>query len=64
MTPEAKTLLIVNKRNGTIEVRLPLEGALVETVDEATGEDPPRRAMLTPRVISLAPFAVAMASWR
>jgi hypothetical protein len=64
VTPEAKTLLIVNKRNRTIEVTLPSEGALVETVDEATGEDPSRRTMLTPRVLSLAPFAVATASWR
>jgi hypothetical protein len=64
VTPEAKTLLIVNKRNRTIEVTLPFEGARVETVDEATGEDPPRRTMLTPRVLSLAPFAVATASWR
>jgi hypothetical protein len=57
-TPSGKTVLVVNKRNRPVVVTL-AAGGESDTVDEATGEDPPRHQILADRTLALAPFAVA-----
>ncbi len=63
-TPSGRSLLLVNRRNTPETVTLPAPGAVLETVDGATGEDAPRSETLGSATVRLAPFAVATASWR
>jgi len=63
VTPAGRTLLLINMRNRTVEVGLPAGAAVAECVDEATGEDAPRRSRAVSQVLTLAPFAVAAVAW-
>ena len=64
-TPTGRKLLLVNQRNRSIQVTLPLNPGQAEssTVDEASGEGEPRTAGVTGRDIQLAPFAVTVVRW-
>jgi Glycosyl hydrolases family 39 len=63
-TPAGRRLLLVNKRNRTVEVALPdAEKATALTVDEQSGENPARAVALVDGKIELAPFAVTVVSW-
>jgi hypothetical protein len=66
VTADGHTLLLVNKRNSSVDVTLPAgaDGARVEAVDEATGEGAPRASSATGPVLRLAPFGVATVAWR
>jgi Glycosyl hydrolases family 39 len=61
ITPAGRKLLLVNKRNRTIEIALPkdLKVDAISTVDEASGEGP-ARAEQSSVSLELAPFAVAV----
>lgn len=63
--PAGRKLLLVNQRNRSIEVTLPVVSGHVEssTVDEASGEGEPRAAGVTGAAIELAPFAVTVVRW-
>jgi hypothetical protein len=65
-TPGGKKLLIVNKRNRPIEVSLPQEAssAKLATVDEASGEKAARTSQASGTTLTLAPFAVTVATWQ
>lgn len=64
-TASGRKLLLVNKRNRTIEVALPDAGAAQALiVDEQSGEGPARNGSTTTGGISLPPFAVAVVTWR
>jgi len=65
LTPEGKKLLLVNKRNHPVEVVLPQEAAhaMLWTVDEATGEEAPRKSQADGTTVTMAPFAVTVATW-
>jgi hypothetical protein len=58
--------LLVNKRDRTVQIALPADtaGGRVETVDMATAENPARAALLAGPILELAPFAVAVVTWR
>lgn len=66
LTPFGKKLLLVNKRNRTIDVRLPavLQTSTVSTVDEASGEGPALIAQQNAETLALPPFAVAVVTRR
>ncbi|HEX4006290.1 MAG TPA: glycosyl hydrolase family 39 [Acidobacteriaceae bacterium] len=66
VTPGGRKILIVNKRNRNVQVSLPagLQVSEALTVDEATGEGPARRSTPEGSMVSLAPFAVAVATVR
>ena len=58
---EARKVLLVNKRSTQQVVALPgASGGELWTVDDASGEQPPRRAKLTNDTVALAPFAVSI----
>jgi hypothetical protein len=61
-----RKLLLVNKRDRTVQIALPADtaGGRVETVDMATAENPARAALLAGPILELAPFAVAVVTWR
>ena len=61
VTSAGRSLLLVNKRNRSIDVSLP-EGAWksVQEVDQSTGDGPARSAQLLAGKITLGPFAVAV----
>jgi Glycosyl hydrolases family 39 len=64
VTSAGKKLLLINKRNRTIDVTLP-EGAQngsLSTVDEGSGEGPARASKGEGNHVSLAPFAVVVIS--
>jgi hypothetical protein len=65
LTARGKRLLLVNKRNRVLEVRLPAEaaGATALTVDEASGEGPARTAKMDGGKLTMEPFAVTVVSW-
>ena len=63
-TSHGRALLLINKRNASIPVRLPPETveARVDEINETTGDDPPESGMLSPTRLGLilAPFEVAV----
>jgi hypothetical protein len=63
-TPGGKKLLLVNKRDRPVSVRLPAGNvvASLATVDEASGEGVARVTQQGGNVIELAPFAVTVAT--
>ncbi len=65
LTPAGKKILLVNRRNRSAEITLPTEvrGGKISTVDESTGEGPPRDSLVNGPSITLAPFAVTVVSW-
>ena len=64
MTASGRKLLLVNKRNETIELVLPdADKATVLTVDGKSGDDPARSVKPMDGKIRLEPFAVTVVSW-
>jgi hypothetical protein len=65
VTPTGKKLLLLNKRNRTIDVTLPdgSQNGNLLTVDEASGEAAARASKQAGTHLSLAPFAVAVVSF-
>jgi hypothetical protein len=63
-TPTGRKILMINRRNSAIAVDLPdgVAWSTLETVDDATGDDAPRKTALQGRALQLNPFAVAVAS--
>ena len=64
LTPSGHKLLLINKRNRIIAVKLPTAqnvNALV--VDESTGNSPAHNVRLDNGEIKLEPFAVSVVSW-
>ena len=66
VTPEGKKLLIVNRRNDAADVTLPAEAgsAAVAIVDGETGDSAPRTSQQSGTSLHLAPFGVAVVSWK
>lgn len=63
-TSTGRKLLLVNKRNRTIDIALDdAAKATAQTVDVATGDGPARSDQLTAGTIKLNPFAVTVVSW-
>ncbi len=62
VTTGGKKILLVNKRNREMTVKLPegFDGASVSTVDESTGDGEPRTDKANGAPLVLAPFAVAV----
>ena len=60
--PDSKRILLINKKNTPIELKLPVEmnGATMSYVDSSTGENPPAKAGLLNGKMTLKPFAVAV----
>jgi hypothetical protein len=64
ITPAGHKLLLANKRDHAIEVKLPdASKASALTVDKSTGDDPAHSQKLTDSKIRLEPFAVSVVSW-
>jgi hypothetical protein len=64
VTTAGRRLLLVNKRNRTVQIALPdAEKATALTVDEQSGEGPARVIAPADGKIELAPFAVTVVSW-
>lgn len=64
VTPAGRELLLVNKRNRELEVKLPdADKATALAVDPETGDNPARGVKLTAGIIKLKPFAVTVVSW-
>jgi hypothetical protein len=64
LTPAGHKLLLANKRNHAVEVKLPdAQKASALTVDESTGDDPAHSVKLVDGNIRLEPFAVTVVSW-
>jgi len=64
VTPEGKKVLLVNKTNTekTLKLSPELIGASTLTVDEVTGDNPPRAGKADGEELKLAPFAVEVLS--
>ncbi len=62
VTPRGRRILLVNKTDRERTVTLPEDFAHAQslTVDEATGDNPPREATLRGTQLTLAPFAVTV----
>ena len=64
LTTSGHKLLLVNKRNHTVDVKLPnAQNASGEAVDESTGDGPAHNVKPHDGEITLAPFAVSVVSW-
>jgi hypothetical protein len=64
ITSAGRKMLIVNKRNRTLEISLPDGGkASALTVDPSTGDGPARSTTTAGGTITLEPFAVTVVSW-
>jgi hypothetical protein len=64
VTPGGHKLLLVNKRNRSMDVTLPDAGkASALTVDGQTGDDPARPVKPADGKIKMEPFAVTVVSW-
>jgi hypothetical protein len=64
VTPAGRKLLLVNKRDRSVELTLPdAEKAGALTVDEKSGDDSARSVKPTGGKIVLEPFAVTVISW-
>jgi hypothetical protein len=64
-TAHGKRLLLVNKRDKSVELPLPKEAgqATAVVVDEKSAEDPARKIEINDGKVTLNPFAVAVISW-
>ena len=64
ITPTGRKLLLVNKRDRTVDVALPdgMQKLTLSTVDEATGEGPARSSEQDGSTLQMAPFAVIVAA--
>ena len=64
ITPQGKRVLVVNKTNTekTVVLSPELQSASALTVDEATGDDPPRAGKADGAQLKLMPFAVTVLS--
>ena len=62
LTPAGKKILVVNKRNYEVTVKLPegFEHARLSTVDEQTGDSEPRAGTTDGVQLKMAPFAVTV----
>lgn len=62
VTAQERKLLVVNRSNHEELATVPgdFTGATMATVDEATGDDPPRTGTLQGTALTLAPFAVTV----
>jgi hypothetical protein len=62
VTPQGKKILLVNKTNNDQVVNLnsDLQSAMSLTVDEATGNEPPRISKIDGTELKMAPFAVTV----
>jgi hypothetical protein len=60
ITPSGKKLLLLNKRNRSIDLTLPEGASQLLIVDEASGEGPARTQKPEGNHLTLAPFAVAI----
>jgi hypothetical protein len=64
VTPAGRKLLLVNKRDDAIEVKVPdADKATAQTVDPETGDGPARNDKPEGGRIRLEPFAVTVVSW-
>lgn len=64
LTPAGHKLLLANKRDHAVEIKLPHAlKARALTVDESTGDNPAHDVTLTNGSIRLSPFAVSVVSW-
>jgi hypothetical protein len=64
LTPAGHKLLLANKRNHAVEVKLPeAQKASALTVDESTGDEPAHSVKPVDGKIRLEPFAVSVVSW-
>jgi hypothetical protein len=64
LTSAGHKLLLVNKRNRTLEVPLPdAATAAASTVDPESGDNPARSVRLQDGKLTLEPFAVTVVSW-
>lgn len=64
-TPAGRKLLLINKRNHQVGMKLPDAGnAAVLAVDSETGDNPARSVPITADTFQLRPFAVAVVSWQ
>jgi hypothetical protein len=63
-TTAGRKLLLINKENATVRVKLPADtkGAWINVVDAGTGEDRASASAVSGKRITLAPFAVAVIS--
>jgi hypothetical protein len=61
-TSKGRKILLVNERNRVMYATLPqdIDRVKIQTVDEASGEGPPRTSVWTGRTIRMAPFAVSV----
>ena len=65
VTPDGRKLLLANKRNHAVDVKLPdPDGASALTVDAETGDGPARSVKPASGIIRLQPFAVTVVSWQ
>jgi hypothetical protein len=65
ITPSGHKLLLANKRNHAIEVKLPdAAKATALTVDESTGDEPAHGLKPANGQMKLQPFAVTVVSWK
>ena len=64
-TPDGRKLLLLNRRDRSVEVTLPggSQPHSVAVVDGDTGDNPPRVTQESGDVIKLNPFSVAVVSW-
>jgi hypothetical protein len=62
ITPQGKKVLLVNKTNSEKTVTLPsdLQNSTFLTVDEGTGDEPPRGGKIEGASLEMAPFAVSV----
>jgi hypothetical protein len=65
-TPQGHKLLLLNRHNRPTEVTLPagITNYTLSTVDSGTGDNPPRVTQGNDSTLTLAPFAVAVLSWK
>lgn len=64
VTSSGRKLLLVNRRNHDVDIRLPADAGhgTLTTVDEASGEGPAQITPISGPTIHLSPFAVAVAT--
>ncbi|MBV8631830.1 MAG: glycosyl hydrolase family 39 [Silvibacterium sp.] len=65
-TTSGRKLLLLNRRNRSIEITLPESTPphTVSVVDRDSGDNPPRVTQENGNTLNLAPFAVAVVSWQ
>jgi len=66
ITKEGKKLLLINKQQGEIALRLPAgaNGSEMRYVDVTTGENEPAKKQLSGETITLKPFSVAVVEFK